>query len=72
MAILAPTAEKLVQLGANLEITAEAKYLAPTVEKIIQIAKSTGAHITVHADNYLAPSLIKFAEIGGNRVTIKI
>jgi len=72
MAILSTAAERLVQLGANIEITAEAKYLAPVVEKFIQIAKATGAHVTVHADNYLAPTLERFAQIGGNSVTFKL
>lgn len=72
MGVAAITAEKLVMLGANLEITPDARYAAVTVEKLVNIAKRSGSHITVHAGSLAALTLEKIASIGGNNVTIVI
>lgn len=72
MTIMAMTAENLARLGANLEITADAKYMAATVENIIRIAVGAGGHVTVHASNYMAATLENFVKIGRNSVTIVV
>lgn len=72
MAILPNSAEYLARLGANIEISSDARYLPASVESIIRIAVGTGAHVTVHADNYLPDTLENFVRIGKGKVTIKI
>lgn len=72
MAILPQSVERLAQMGANIEITAEAGYLPQTVEKIVQIAAGKGAHVTIEAGKYLPQSLERFVQIGGSNVTIRI
>ena len=72
MAVLAPTVERLAQLGANLELTKDSKLLAPTIESIVRIVAANGAHVTVDAALLLAPGLERIAQIGGKSVTIRI
>ena len=72
MTILSSSAEKLVRIGANLEISSDAGYMANKVEDIIRIAASKGSHVTVDAGKYLSSSLENFARIGGKNVTIRI
>jgi hypothetical protein len=72
MAILPQSVEKIAQMDANLEITAEANYLPQYVEKIIQIAVANGSHVTIEAGNYLPQSLERFVQIGQGNVTIRI
>ena len=72
MAILPQSVERLAQIGVNLEITAEAGYLPQSVEKIIRIAVANGAHVTVEAGKYLPQSLEQFAQIGRDKVTIRV
>lgn len=72
MAILPQSVERLAQLGASIEISAEAGYLPQTVEKIIKIAVANGAHVTVEAGKYLPQSLERFAQLGQTSVTIRV
>jgi len=72
MAISSTTAEKLANIGVNIEIMADSNYSSTTVEKIVRIVASKNLHVTIHAANYSSTSLEKFAKIGGSSVTITI
>src|SRR5262249_55734805 len=72
MSVLAPTVERLAQLGANLELTKGCKLLAPTIENIVQIVAARGGHVTVDADLVLAPTLERLVQIGGSHLTIRV
>jgi len=72
MAMLPKSLEALVQLGANIEITAEARYLPDTIEKILHIAKRHGSHVTIEAGTYLPDTLQSFVRIAQGNITIKV
>lgn len=72
MTVMSTTAENLVRIGSNIEITKDAGYMSTTVEKIIRIAATRGCHVTVHAGSYMSTTLEQFARIGGKNVTIRI
>jgi ABC-type Zn uptake system ZnuABC Zn-binding protein ZnuA len=72
MGISSATAEKLAKLNVNLEITAESNYSPATVENLVKIVAGNNLHITIHAANYPAASIEKFAKLGGANVTVVI
>lgn len=64
--------EQLVQLGANVEIGSEARYLPETLESIVRIARARGCHVTICAEGCLPTTLERIAQLGGSHVTFRL
>jgi hypothetical protein len=72
MAFMPQSVERFAQLGANIEITADAGFIPQSVEQIIRIAVANGAHVTVDANPFMPQSVDQFIQIGGRNVTIRV
>ena len=64
--------KKFAEMGANIEITEEAKIGARFVKEIIEIVVAKGKNIKVHAKHYGAKEIREMIEKGGDKITIVI
>lgn len=70
--LLPQSANRLAELGANIEITAEARYLPQSVVELIMIARRKGTQVKVHAGGFLPQSLEEFVALAPGQVTVVI
>ena len=70
--LLPQTVERLAEIGANIELTAETGYLPQAIETIIKIVVGKGGHVTVDANGFTPDSLERFAKIGHSNLTIRV
>lgn len=63
--------KKLVELGANIEISSDTRLHPEDAIEIVTMAVKKGSHVTVHK-SYHSEYLIKMVEIGGDKITITV